>query len=892
MQKNKLVSKKQSEKGQLSIFLGICLIILMTLLAFVINVGLFVKAKINLQNAVDAAAWSGAATQARQLTNIAYLNWELRNTYKEWMFKYYVLGQLSLDKTLKGDPGIDSSDKKNGQPHATNMNFRSNPFGDSTKEGNIDKFNIPSICIKWSPNVNICQIKKPPGLPIFKSVGIPGIQEIHETMVNQLVTDKAKNCSDMAEKNFFVAIKWAYGIPPEDSAASQGPNIATDLMGAWPQAFELALRMRNLEMVVNRPPINNGICLNSTGGCTPVSELDQAQDIPINERPIKAFWSAYRNLSGGTEKGGDNNTDTFSGTLKITELSPTPFNAPSDTLSGYLIPSNARFPAPNALPVSQKSYLDLQIYPLNYVTFFSFFVTTTEKNVDGVDRQGACAASYTGIPVPAYVFGFVKNPQVLTYYAVKGEADFMGLFFPFASNGIKLQAYASAKPFGGRIGPKLFNIKDNKAITPRITGGKSRSLPYIMGLNTQAGATEYDAGAPLPFTKDFWVQNQTDSIGGHPKLGTPKFAIPNLLYDWIDGDMDFQEQGSEPLISLQGVSTYEATTNPVEDKGLYNKEQFKNFSNHLHDLLAGGTTIEADQYYQAIRNVRGPTKYEALNYLIPTTENTKENINSVSQISIEGKDSYTLFAPLFSDSGLYKNEEDIVSVLSDYLGENEPAIESFLKALEDASKSIIKKDGGDLYKKAANSIFPIDKNVAPKIIAVKGTLAEPCEESSLAAKYAYFFSREDAVEKCGILPFPESLKNYWERQREKDSSYSLYYRSAYSKPQNLSNKMLMTAYMPGERQGVDNTGKIIHPFPGKSSGNESFANRNFYSTKLTPLKKYIVGQQNIFHDRNIYHETGNVLRLDGSGQAEFLNPLNPQDPEVIGIKQNFPTLDF
>ena len=102
----------------------------------------------------------------------------------------------------------------------------------------------------------------------------------------------------------------------------------------------------------------------------------------------------------------------------------------------------------------------------------------------------------------------------------------------------------------------------------------------------------------------------------------------------------------------------------------------------------------------------------------------------------------------------------------------------------------------------------------------------------------------------------------------------------------------MTAYLPGERHGVDNSGKIIHPFPGKSSSAGGFANRNFYSTKLTPLKKYIVGQQNIFHDRNIYHENGSVLRLDGANQAEFLNPLNPQDPAVLSIKQGFPTLDF
>ena len=37
--------------------------------AFVINVGLFVKAKINLQNATDASAFEGAAVQARQMTD-------------------------------------------------------------------------------------------------------------------------------------------------------------------------------------------------------------------------------------------------------------------------------------------------------------------------------------------------------------------------------------------------------------------------------------------------------------------------------------------------------------------------------------------------------------------------------------------------------------------------------------------------------------------------------------------------------------------------------------------------------------------------------------------------------------------------------------------------------
>src|SRR5690606_41327337 len=80
--------------GQLTIFLAIGLTIFMTMMAFIINVGLFVKAKINLQNATDAAAWSGAAVQSRQLSQIAYLNYEMHNVYKEWMCKYYDLGNL------------------------------------------------------------------------------------------------------------------------------------------------------------------------------------------------------------------------------------------------------------------------------------------------------------------------------------------------------------------------------------------------------------------------------------------------------------------------------------------------------------------------------------------------------------------------------------------------------------------------------------------------------------------------------------------------------------------------------------------------------------------------------------------------------------------------------
>src|SRR5690606_16571310 len=110
------VTKRNQQQGQISIFFSASLVVLISIIAFVINVGLFVKAKINLQNATDASAFAGAAVQSRQLTNIAYLNWEMRNVFKEWMYKYYVIGNLNITDVMNTSPGANGI-----------MNFRMEP---------------------------------------------------------------------------------------------------------------------------------------------------------------------------------------------------------------------------------------------------------------------------------------------------------------------------------------------------------------------------------------------------------------------------------------------------------------------------------------------------------------------------------------------------------------------------------------------------------------------------------------------------------------------------------------------------------------------------------------------------------------------------------------------
>src|SRR6476646_3090857 len=95
----------QNQRGQASVMIGMMMMTFILFFAFVINTGMLVNAKINLQNAADFAAYSGAAVQARQLTQISYLNYEMRRQWKKYLFRTYVLGTMSLDSSPRTGAG-------------------------------------------------------------------------------------------------------------------------------------------------------------------------------------------------------------------------------------------------------------------------------------------------------------------------------------------------------------------------------------------------------------------------------------------------------------------------------------------------------------------------------------------------------------------------------------------------------------------------------------------------------------------------------------------------------------------------------------------------------------------------------------------------------------------
>src|SRR6202789_1370807 len=80
------------QRGQASILIAIIFQVLFIFFAMVVNVGLLVHDKINLQNSVDLAAYYGAMKQAEVLNAIAHVNYQIRQSWKLLNFRYRGIG--------------------------------------------------------------------------------------------------------------------------------------------------------------------------------------------------------------------------------------------------------------------------------------------------------------------------------------------------------------------------------------------------------------------------------------------------------------------------------------------------------------------------------------------------------------------------------------------------------------------------------------------------------------------------------------------------------------------------------------------------------------------------------------------------------------------------------
>jgi hypothetical protein len=422
--------RREGERGQVSIFIGSMLLTFFLLLAFVLNTGMLVNAKINLQNAADLAAYAGAAVQARQLNDIGYLNYEMRRIYKKFLFRYYVIGNSTLPSFPRGG---------NGAPTTGPAHFLTNQF----QAGPVD-LGVPSTCVTFLPNDNFCGLASLPSIPNPSGAtsNLDAIMGALKAQLDNLESIRKEGCVGIGRMNQMLLFYWLWNTDPslesiaaaiqndgataQDVARLQVLRALGQGLGLMPREIFLRKRIDTLSQYVNFTP-QTGVTVKE------VNALKGGSDWAMHERTIQAYLSAYNTLG--------NNTFSESDNIRMDEILPEGKDAAN--LIGLT----------NITTKFDVFATDFAVGGGNACAPYTDNKATTGARTDGCTQ---CLVPYpqsqrfSGFDP---VVGVAKDPSILTYYALRLTAKAHILFSPYGD--LEMTAYAAAQPFGSRIGPPV-----------------------------------------------------------------------------------------------------------------------------------------------------------------------------------------------------------------------------------------------------------------------------------------------------------------------------------------------------------------------------------------------------------------------------------------------------
>lgn len=379
----------------MAIFIALIFNILFVFFAMIINIGLTVHDKINLQNSVDLAAYYAASKQAEILNAIAHVNYQIRQDYKLLAYRLRVIGGI----------GYIGHPSHAGYGQAVQEAPWTQPV-----DGNTFYTDQPAICIgheKWKgsgSNENLCRFqlnkipalpKLPPGPPFIPTYGINVAASEATEAARQAITEK---CKLSAVLNWYYAamVNMAFRLDVARRRAVIAHLAQTvaeagfkDLDGREVKEGTKKTLEKNLT-IANQRSQGKFILFNSLS-----SDVNAETGMPPWLMPIFIEYSipyVYHEVGSGGSC--NNNVQELMNTAVI----PPGVNDASGNLRGLILnppsPSNGMFA----------------------------------------------------------IRGVEKNPWWMAYVGVYAETTPRKPFAPFGAPVI-LKARAFAKPFGGRIGP-------------------------------------------------------------------------------------------------------------------------------------------------------------------------------------------------------------------------------------------------------------------------------------------------------------------------------------------------------------------------------------------------------------------------------------------------------
>lgn len=428
-------------KGQVALFVALIFQVLFLFFAMIVNVGLVVHHKINLQSSVDMAAYYGAMKQAELLNSIAHMNYQMRQSWKLLAWRYRVLGSA-------GDY----------QRHPYNYNSKNiDPSRDKEySDDSFANFSQPPFCIT----------NQPFNEPVAKA--------------------NESTCKETLDSSFHQKHIRLFQAPPV-IAGFIGFASAT-------KAITQNLKLSALERCAQVGPINYMV----VGNFMLAYQMDQnARRVTIARisKQMSKNKKDFDDIDGLSVEAGAK--ETF--TRNLTEA-----NKDSSSVTFELYNSLAHQgcginPLNNSLEYPAPWLSEIRIFPTIYYTDLICGGTTlnykpknfelklpsqinsynNEDSIPDAYLKGLTAKSpgmnerieYIAQNLNLYsdnnrfLAGFEKNPWCQAYVGIKASTSPK---IPFAPSDLKLTASAFAKPFGGRIGPWYYKVW-NKG-TPESTG--------------------------------------------------------------------------------------------------------------------------------------------------------------------------------------------------------------------------------------------------------------------------------------------------------------------------------------------------------------------------------------------------------------------------------------
>ncbi len=435
-----------NELGQMSIFLALVFQVLFVFFAMVINIGLLVHDKINLQNAVDLGAYYAAQRQAEILNEIAHLNYEIRQEYKLLAFRYNVIGTLGRDNQDRDRPPVR---RPVGSPIPPDL-YRVYGSGEE----------VPVTCLAhpiWyefasltagggSPNENYCWHNYgfvSGSIAIGPAGGPPATAALNAAIAAMARASRQAfimSCQDASP------LSWAYAV---------------NILGMY--KFAIAQRKQKIWSLRARLVSENML------------DRDQ-QPVKVGvEKTIK------KNLT-------EENLQSFAGMEVINGLT-------RGGCDGGVMPGENTLPEIRTAPGLYYALLQGASGSCSFQNTFQNDISRIQGNMNQWDPSGLLRQLSNGEPLPSdpthSSLGFEKNPWCMSWVGVRAKTKPRKPFAPFG-NAITLEARAFAQPFGGRVGPwygKSWVRSQfmSESPPPPTYGGHTQFIPPAPG---QAGRTD------------------------------------------------------------------------------------------------------------------------------------------------------------------------------------------------------------------------------------------------------------------------------------------------------------------------------------------------------------------------------------------------------------------